>query len=388
MSESKELNFTDNELKSIAVNAMDKSSEAGTKAVMRIGLAVKSFIKVLIPLLFCAVYSNAYAPHNPTECSLSLYTGKKTKCVKLVYDEVNERLDRTYKNIINNIPRADTIEIIQEYTSRLKAKNEICGKNPKNEIKASCEDGFIYNSKDETELDCRSAKSDFCSTYEYYGSILKNIPEYNTTRFTKDYNSWLKSKDEFCKKYSNDEIKLKSCHIDYSIPKLNEFWGIESVLLEYPFEGKWASCSYNRGNLTCGTYFFVEQGDNVCSGDWYRTNPDERYFSISLQGKEGNRLYPVKDCFIRDADGRYLSTCDIIEDGYDEQGRKTYRTSVPFLEWEDDEEDSGRYQQDFRKEPRFYAYIKTPFLAGEKEELIQTNKWLKDCLNYKGKQYE
>jgi uncharacterized protein YecT (DUF1311 family) len=341
---------------------------------------MKTCVKLLIFLILFFGYSNAYSPHNPTECSLSRYESNNTKCVKLVYDEVNERLDRAYNNILKNIPRADTIEVIQEYTSLLKTKNEVCSKNPKNIIGASCETGEYLILNDETELDCRIVKSDFCGFYKHHGYISKKISENNASTIKKQYNSWLKSRNEFCKQYSNDEIKLKSCHIDYSIPKLNELWEMKSILLEKPFEGKWADCGYDRGSLICGTYFVVEQGDNVCSGDWI--DPNNRYISIELYGKNANYILPFKLCF------RGNTSCDILEDGYDEQGRKTYQTNIPFSEWEDDDSDSWQLVQYYYKKPSLITSIKTPFLPNEKEELIQTNKWLKDCLNYKGKQYE
>ncbi|MDR1285505.1 MAG: hypothetical protein LBJ88_04810 [Campylobacteraceae bacterium] len=341
---------------------------------------MKPIAKLLTILVFFFQYSNAYAPLNPTECSLSRYKGD-AKCVKLAYDEINERLSRTYKNILENIPRYKEIEVIQEYMSLLKSKNEICAKNPRNNMKAICEEDYVFQYYDNTERDCEIAKDDFCDFYKYYGDIFESISGYNASVITKSYNSWLKSKDDFCKKYSGDEIKLKSCHIDYIIPKLNEFWGIESILLERPFEGKWASCGYRQGNFTCGTYFTMEQGDNVCNGDWYRENPDDYYISIRLYEKEGNYVYPVKSCYTKDANSDYIG-CDILEDGYDEQGRKLYKTSVPFSDWEDDHDDKWRRKQSLWKEPYLSTNVKTPFLQGEREELIQTNKWLKDCLNY------
>ncbi|MDR0579406.1 MAG: hypothetical protein LBG21_02275 [Campylobacteraceae bacterium] len=346
---------------------------------------MKNFIKLLMLLIFCSQYSNAYAPHKPTECSLSRYTGNNTKCVKLVYNEVNERLDRSYKEILKNIPRIGDIEVVQEYISLLKEKNEICGKNPKNKIKADCEieEERGYEPNDET-LDCEVAKADFCNFYEYYGYTLKNIPEFTVEAISNKHNLWLKSKNEFCEKYSNDEIKLKSCHIDYSIPKLNELWDIEEILSEHPFEGKWADCEYdNRDvNLTCRTYFRVEQDDNVCGGDWYRANPDDRHIVMLLYDKIANRLRDVKICYSKDADGG----CDVLEDGYDKQGRMTYKTTVPFSEWEKfDDGIYGRSGQYFNNERSLSTGIKTPFLPNEREELIQTYKWLQDCLNYKGK---
>jgi hypothetical protein len=292
-----------------------------------------------------------------------------------VYDEVNERLDRVYKNVLENIPKADTMEVIQKYTSLLNEKNEVCSKNPKNIVKAGCEAGGEYLiTNDETDLYCKIAKDDFCNFHEYRGKVVKKLTDNNASTVIKQYNSWLKTKNESCKQYSNDEIKLKSCYIDYSISKLNELWDLESLLLEKPFEGKWASCNHHNidNNLTCGTFFIVEQDDNVCGGEWI--DSDNYYISIELYGKSDNYILPSKLC----------SGCDIIEDGYDEQGRKTYQTNIPFSEWEDSYTDSWQVVQYFSKGYNLSTLIKTPFLPSEREELIQTNKWLKDCLNYKG----
>jgi hypothetical protein len=153
------------------------------------------------------------------------------------------------------------------------------------------------------------------------------------------------------------------------------------MLLEHPYEGKWISCNSPEGNFACRTYFAVEQDGNVCKGDWYRVNPNERHVVMSLERKYGNRVYPVKHCSL---DNKGFSNCNILEDGYDEHGRKTYKTSVPFSKWKDNRNEGERWMQGFYKKTFFSTSIKTPFLSGEREELIQTNKWLQDCLNYKG----
>ncbi|MDR1975432.1 MAG: hypothetical protein LBQ18_00420, partial [Campylobacteraceae bacterium] len=172
--------------------------------------------------------------------------------------------------------------------------------------------------------------------------------------------------------------------IDFTIPKLNELWEIESVSAKHPFEGKWADCFYRDGALVCGTYFTVEQGDNVCNADWYRANKDDYYIAIALYKRQNGHIKPVKFCDENGADSYEYTGCDIYEDGYDKQGRKTYRTGVPFADWEIDDDKSTKWGQSFRQPPSFSTTLKTPFLPNEREGLIQTNKWLQDCLNYKG----
>jgi hypothetical protein len=271
-----------------------------------------------------------------------------------VFNEVNERLEKAYKDVLKYIPRADAVKVVKKYASLLKSKNEICQSN-------------------ETGLKCEAVKNELYDEFEqYYADILRKILEYSATTIAQEYDSWLISKDKFCSKYSDDEIKLKSCHIDYSIPKLNEFWDMESILSKHPFEGKWANCGYDKNKFICVTHFKIEQGSNVCSGE-YSTNPEY----IRLDKKSANYLYPVKSCRAEH------SSCHIHENGYDKQGRKIYQTSIPFSNWKDDDGGGARWRQIFHEGHSFFTYVKTPFFLNEREELIQTNKWLQDCLNYK-----
>ncbi|MDR1976553.1 MAG: lysozyme inhibitor LprI family protein, partial [Campylobacteraceae bacterium] len=135
---------------------------------------MKNIIKLLIFLGCCARYANAW--HTPTECSLSRYTGS-VRCVKLVYNEVNERLDKVY------------------------------------------------------------------------GDILRSLSKDDAAKFAKNYKDWTEERNGACREHSQDEIKFKSCRIDFTIPKLNELWEIESVSAKHPFEGKWADCFYRDGAL-------------------------------------------------------------------------------------------------------------------------------------------
>jgi uncharacterized protein YecT (DUF1311 family) len=270
---------------------------------------MKKIFKILIFLTLCFQCTSAidarswYLSYKPTECSLSLYRGQ-IKCVKLVYLEINERLDRVYKELITLLPKD------------------------------------------------------------------------NSTKLIKEYNLWLKQKDEFCSRHSNDEIKLKSCHIDFAIPKLNELWNMEWEIenIKNKFEGKWTSCAEYVDGVSCLSYFLIWQDNNIC-GNWQNfveySSYIERFAGRALYRMDGDKLSSIKACTDR---------VDIFdEDCYDDM---EYKDNI-ISHWTNTDFGETDFQQVFQKEP-FKTMIKTPFLPTERDELIKDNKWLQDCLNYKG----
>jgi uncharacterized protein YecT (DUF1311 family) len=318
MAENAELkiNFTDNELKSIATNAMGRASEAKDNAVMRIGLA-KTLLKIFVVLVFGVQCSNAkdgifdrIAYQYPTDCSLSLYSGKDTKCVKLVYQEINERLERVYNNLI------------------------------------------------------------------------KTLPQDNKTKLIKEYSSWLQSKNKQCEQYSGKEIKLKSCHIDATIPKLNELWKLDEEININQFEGKWAGCfrftsnelKQRYGGSICVAYFLIQQDSNICgtsqewASGWFYDN------RALYRTENGENAYAIKVC----NDGGYGDTyinCD--------NGSWNNPIQTDFSNWTIGNNLGVEIEQHI--DTKFLgSKLRTPLLPIEREEVIKENKWLQDCLSYKG----
>jgi uncharacterized protein YecT (DUF1311 family) len=264
---------------------------------------MKILLKIFVALVFGVQCSNAkdgifdrIAYQYPTDCSLSLYSGKDTKCVKLVYQEINERLERVYNNLI------------------------------------------------------------------------KTLPQDNKTKLIKEYSSWLKDKNKQCEQYSGKEIKLKSCHIDISIPKLNELWKLDEEININQFEGKWASC---WGDGTCLINFLVQQDNNICG-----TYQD----IIGVMKLQSNRA------LFKTQDGKTANSVKACGDSYNyiacdnEDWKNPIQTD--FSNWTLSSNLHVSTKQGFGKNS--YLNIKTPLLPSEREEVIKENKWLQDCLSYKG----
>jgi hypothetical protein len=203
---------------------------------------------------------------------------------------------------------------------------------------------------------------------EMYKELVASLSKNDSAEFVKKHDLWLKQKNKVCTKYSSNDMELKTCHINFNIPKLNELWDIElkAETIKSKFEGKWVDCYGDKRELYCRDDFLMQQGDNICgTWGWIDTRAYFHGGNALFRSKNGKFADSVKVCNHRNVAG--ISDC-----------------SVDFSDWTDSSDESISWKQEFQKRP-FHTSIKTPFLPGEREELIQTNKWLKDCLNYKGR---
>jgi uncharacterized protein YecT (DUF1311 family) len=329
---------------------------------------MKKIFKILIPLLFCAIYSNAldtpnwFLKHKPTECSLSLYMGK-SKCVKLVHQEINERLNVTYKNILKYVSEDKTTQLTKEYNLLLKLKNNLCA-------------GHLDF---KTELKCKKMEEMLDKEYK---NILANI---DAVKLVKKYPIWLDMRDEFCSMYSNNQTQLQLCYIDLGIDKLYEFWDIEWEIDSIPyFEGKWISCDkdYYDNSISCTLSFFVEQNYKIC-GAWRNMEVDyiKGVRANFWKAKEDGVAYTGIGCYDGNNDDE---VCSVYTVGNESKRLNKEQLDSNVSNWHSFDYDytiSGQYYYDkgfFQK-----SNIKTPFLPNEKEELVKNNKWLQDCLKQK-----
>jgi uncharacterized protein YecT (DUF1311 family) len=279
---------------------------------------MKTLLKIFVVLVFGVQWANAkdgildtLAYVQPTECSLVRYLDKQPKCVKLVYQEINERLERVYNNLI------------------------------------------------------------------------ETLPQDNKTKLIKEYSSWLKDKNKQCAKYSNNEIKLKSCHIGISIPKLNELWKLDEEINTNQFEGKWVACfrfedddlKQRYGNFPiCVVDFLVQHGNNIC-GTHEEWGSGRHYIArVLFETEDGKTTRSVKVCDDNGNFDRYIA-CD------NEDWKNPIQTD--FSNWTVSD-DLGASTAQYINLKSLSSYIKTPLLPIEREEVIKENKWLQDCLSYKG----
>ncbi|MDR1285618.1 MAG: hypothetical protein LBJ88_05415 [Campylobacteraceae bacterium] len=322
---------------------------------------MKPIVKLLIFLIFCFQYVNAspnwFLRYEPTECSLSLYIGE-SKCIKLVYQEVDERLDRSYKNISKYVSENRTVQLTKEYNFLLRIKNEFCARHP--EKMGPCKEA-------EEMLD------------KEYKNVLKNI---DAVKLIKKYPLWIEMRDEFCSMYSDNQTKLQLCHIDLGIDKLHEFWNMEWEIDSIPyFEGKWLSCgqNYHDDGISCALSFFVEQNGKIC-GAWrsmgidYISGIRARFIKV----KEDGMAYTDIGCY----DGHSSdNACSIYTIGNNSKRLNKEQLDSNVSNWQSyDYYDVVFGQYYYGKDFFWRSNIKTPFLPNEKEKLIEDNKWLQDCL--------
>jgi uncharacterized protein YecT (DUF1311 family) len=267
---------------------------------------MKTLLKIFVVLVFGVQLVNAMGidlvtKYQPTECSLAVYTGEEAECIELIYQDINERLGKVYRQLVSTLPKD------------------------------------------------------------------------NKTKFIKEYQAWSQKKDKQCEQYSYNKIILKSCRIDAAIPKLNELWKLDNEINVNQFEGKWLDCSdkYN-GGVACLVYFLVQQDNNIC-GTWHEIN-NIRWYTEHFSGRA---LYIAQE----NNNATSVRVCDDIDDVYCDD----HRVDTDFSDWEKYDRFEILAEQRFIEKP-FNVKMRTPIFRDEKERLIRENKWLQDCLNYKGEQ--
>ncbi|MDR1285619.1 MAG: hypothetical protein LBJ88_05420 [Campylobacteraceae bacterium] len=217
-----------------------------------------------------------------------------------------------------------------------------------------------------------------------YKELAIALQKNDSIKFAKEYDLWLNQKNRVCDKYSSDDLELKTCHINFNIPKLNELWDMElkTEMIKNKFEGNWIYCYEDKRELHCTYRFLVQQGDNIC-GTWQWVNINNRYDSgkALYRSKDGKVADSVKACSDGTLDSFYR--CEIYIKNFEDNKSPSYNLEIDFLDWEESDNEGTAAEQMFIKRP-FKTSIKTQFLSGEREALIETNKWLQDCLNYKG----
>jgi uncharacterized protein YecT (DUF1311 family) len=212
-----------------------------------------------------------------------------------------------------------------------------------------------------------------------YKQVINSLSNDNKTKLIQKQRAWLKERDKLCA-----ELDDNGC-INETMKKVAELSELDKQLNKHKFEGKWARAfmiGYKYDKVSAGDfvlhipgvfghrhfnyggntvyaaehYFLIENGENIC-GIW----------GFEADNSRGKAIYRAEDSL-------YARSVKV----YIEKGNET----KAFADWDIDSGETVSavtYQQrgtNIRQ--------KTPFAPGEKEKLIKENKWLQDCLNYKG----
>jgi uncharacterized protein YecT (DUF1311 family) len=222
---------------------------------------------------------------------------------------------------------------------------------------------------------------------EVYEQVRRSLSKDNQTKLRQKQHKWNKEVEKACAEPDDN------CYMNERVKRLEELSELDKQLNKHKFEGKWVGAFvtgskwgnykvsiddfvlhipgvFGRRHIVYGGnpiytiyhYFLIENGENIC-GIW----------GLEDGSSKGKALYKAEDSLY----ARSVKMCGQMNFPCEnENGAKG------FTDWGMDNTDTVSavaYQH-----RGTYIRQKTPFAPGEKEKLIKENKWLQDCLNYKG----
>jgi uncharacterized protein YecT (DUF1311 family) len=197
---------------------------------------------------------------------------------------------------------------------------------------------------------------------EVYKQVVNSLPYDKKVILRQKQRAWLKERNKLCNSIYED-----NCYMDETMKKIEELSELDKQINKHKFEGKWEASfvsdyKYLNGEekpiYTTYHYFLIENGENIC-GTW------------GINANKGKALFVAEDSLY----ARSVKIC-----GYMHSPCENSNKTKAFADWDTNNDkmmSAVTYEQD-------HIRTRTPFTQTEKEKLIRENKWLQDCLSYKG----
>lgn len=234
---------------------------------------------------------------------------------------------------------------------------------------------------DECILDTNTPlEIDKCVSYQYeniderlnrvYKQLVDSLPESNKTDLKQKQRQWIKDRDKLCYKKEDEFSKAMDCYIKETMQKITELSELDKQVNKHKFEGKWEHSfkSYDGATPIHTSYFLIENGENIC-GTWSDATDNKLRGRALFRAEDSLYARSIKICGYR-----YVS-CE------NEGGANNKAVDSAFANWD---ANNNHVISAVPSEQDIYLRKKTPLSKKEKDKLIKDNKWLQDCLNYKG----